>query len=37
MPSTVLKIDMNKIKIIREGPITKSLIKSTLGDDFKYE
>jgi tRNA threonylcarbamoyl adenosine modification protein (Sua5/YciO/YrdC/YwlC family) len=37
MPSTVLKIDMNKIKIIREGSITKSLIKSTLGDDFKYE
>ena len=37
LPSTVLKLDKNKIKIIREGPISKSLIKSTLGDDFKYE
>jgi len=37
LPSTVLKIDKNKVKIIREGPISKSLIKSTLGDDFKYE
>ena len=37
LPSTVLKIDRRKIKIIRKGPISKSLIKSILGDDFKYE
>ena len=37
LPSTVLKIDRSKIIIIREGPISKSLIKSILGDDFEYE
>jgi len=37
LASTVIKMKKNKIKIIREGPISKSLLESVLGESFTYE
>jgi len=37
LPSTVVKVDGDLIKLLREGSISKTLIESKLGENFRYE
>lgn len=37
LPSTVVRAEGNLIKFLREGPISKTLIESKLGRNFRYE